>query len=286
MRTLTLGLALLFVPFSLSAQSDPGCTGVQSLASLHAVRDAMVASGASSYEVARTIDEQLHLLRGPQANGSYRWVLLARPAGDAPVVRREKLVHATRENEEVDTFEARAATPFSVAVVVPRKRSILRGNNAVWIGEVRIEVESEGERDSVTHAVNDWLRPDTTRTFDLGVIADSATVEIEAATDSSSSGEALVEVHFMQAVTQDDPLNPEARGVQALERIRADTDPEVVDYELAVLEREVLGATRSIPFATTLARIVEAEALMKSEKEEERTRGLEILQDVVKDLRY
>lgn len=285
MRSLTLGLALLFVPVTLSGQNVSDCDGAGSLAALYSVRDAMVLAGSSSSAVTLKIDEQLHLLRDPLSDGSYRWVRLVRPAGEPPVVRREKVVHAIRGNDERDTFEARGTTPFAVGIVVPRKRSLLRGNNPVWIGDVRIHVEADGERESIVHPVNEWLRPDTSRSFDLGIIADSATVEVEAATNADASGAALIEVHFSQAVSQDDPLNPEAAGVLALQRIGSDPDPDVVDYEIAAMEREVLGLVRSVPYATLLARVVEAEALMRSEKEEDRVRGTEMLAGVVKDLK-
>ncbi|MGH9457089.1 MAG: hypothetical protein ACRD2J_05550 [Thermoanaerobaculia bacterium] len=263
------------------AQSD-ACAEIDALRALYDVREAMLAAGPESWEVGRRIEHHLDLLRVPLPGGGHRWIRWIRPGSDGPVVRREKLVQADYDAGETERFEAEASVPYAVRIVVPRKRSLLRANNDVWVGTVRIRVAADGEVETIERPIEAWLKPDNSRTFDLGVIADEARVEVETATRAGTRGEALVEVHFPQAVAQDDPANPNAETVAALKRLAYSADPVELDLEIARLEDRLFPGIESVPFATLVTRLREAEALLRSEDEEEREKGRKLLEDIVR----
>lgn len=275
--------ATLVLPLAAEAQSDP-CAELESLRALYDVRQVMMMSSPGSYEVNRRIDYHMDRLRGPLPGGGHRWVRWVRPAGDGPVVRREKLAQAAHDRGESETFEASGTMPYAVRIVVPRKRSVFRGNNDVWVGDVRIYYWVDGRRETIEQSVDAWLRPDNSRTFDLDVIADRAEVVVETATRERHRGEALVEVHFRQALAEDDPANPDAGGIQALQRLRYAAEPAVLDLEIAQIEQRVFPGIIATPFATLVARVREAERLLRSETEEEREKGEKVLADLVETL--
>lgn len=272
---------LLLLPFLGFAQVD-SCFEVESLRALYDVRQAMLLTSPSSYDINRRIEYHLDRLREPLPEGGYRWVRLVRPSGDGPVQKREKLLRATYGSSEI--FEADSALPYSVRIVVPRKRSLVRANNEVWVGEVRIRYWSGGRVETMERTVDAWLKPDNSRTFDLGVIADRAEVAVETATRAQFVGDALVEVHFRQAVAEDDPMNPNAEGIRALSRLHYSTDPVALDLEIARLEQRLFPGIDVTPFATIVARVREAETLLRSEKEEDREKGKKVLAEVIRTL--
>jgi hypothetical protein len=271
------------LPLAARAQSSD-CASLQTLQALYEVRQLMMATSPNSYAVGRAIETNLDRLRDPLPTGGYRWVRLTRPAGDGPVVKREHLVNADHASGDRAQFEAEAAVPYAVRIVVPRKRSLTKANKELWVGNVKVRYWSEGQIRTLDRAINAWLLPDNSRSIDLGVIADRAEVEVETATKSGNRGQSLVEVHFRQAVAQDDPQNPNASGVDALKRLAYSADPATIDLEIARLERQLFPGIEVTPFTTIVTRLREAEALLRSEKDEDREKGRKALADVVRAL--
>jgi hypothetical protein len=282
MRLLLVAVSILLILPSLGFAQEDSCSEIQSLRALYDVRQAMLLTSPSSYDINRRMEYHLDRLREPLPSGGYRWVRLIRPSGDGPVQKREKLLRATYGSSEV--FEADSALPYAVRIVVPRKRSLVRANNEVWVGDVRIRYWSGGRVETMERTVNAWLKPDNSRTFDLGVIADRAEVEVETATHAKFVGDALVEVHFRQAVAEDDPMNPNAEGIRALSRLHYSIDPVALDLEIARLEQRIFPGIDVTPFATVVARVREAEKLLRSEKEEDREKGKKMLAEVIRTL--
>jgi len=281
MRLVRFALAILLFPLPAVAQE---CPELVALRALYGIRELMMGPYASSYEIGNWIDQQLNELRDPLPTGGYRWVRFVRPSGDAPVVKREHLISSDFASGERDTFEAEADHPFAVRVAVPRKRTLLKGNKEAYIGTVRIRYVKDGQEKVMEKRINEWLAPDTSRSFDLGLIADRADVAAETATRSGSLKDSLVEIHFRQAVAQDDSENPNYETVAALKRIRTSPDPVTLDLEIARLERRLFPGIDVIPFTTMGVRLREAEKLMVSEKEEEREKGRKMLAEVVRSL--
>lgn len=282
-RTAALAFSLILAAFAAPAAADD-CAELEALRALYEIRQIMLHPFFGSWDVSSRIDAHLHELRDPLADGRYRWVRYVRPAGDGPLVKREHLVRSNRRAGEIEEFEASAEVPFAVRVVVPRKRSVFRGNNEVWVGAVEIRTWVDGEMRSESKRVDQWLKPDSQRTFDLGGIVDHAEVAVQAGTNPSTLGEALVEIHLRQAVSQDDPANPNREGVEALKRLGASPDPITLDLEIARLESRLFPGIAVTPFTTIVARLREAEKLLASEEDEEREKGKKALAEVMESL--
>lgn len=282
MRAVGLMVVLsLVAPVLVRAQE---CPELAALRALYGIRQLLMEPYATSYSVDQWIDQQLDQLRDPLPSGGYRWVRFVKPTGEAPVVKREHLVSADYARGNPDSFEAEADHPFAVRIVVPRKRSLLKANKEAYVGAVRIRYQKDGEEKVMDKQVNEWLAPDTSRSFDLGMIADRAEVAAETATRSGSVKESLVEIHFRQAVAQDDAENPNYEAVTSLKRIRSSADPLTVDFEIGKLERRLFPGIDVIPFTIIGVRLREAEKLVRSETEEDREKGKKMLAEVVKNL--
>ncbi len=278
-----LAIFAFLLPVAARAQSDD-CAALQTLQALYEIRQLSMVASPSSYAVDRAIETSLDRLRDPLPSGGYRWVRWTRPAGDGPVVKREHLVQADQASGELELFEADATVPYAVRIVAPRKRSLTKANKELWVGTVNIRYWTEGKMKTMERRVDTWLMPDNSRTIDLGVIADRAEVSVETGTKSGNRGQSLLEVHFRQAVAQDDPSNPNFEGVEALKRLQYAADPSAIDLEIARLERQLFPGVEVTPFTTIVTRLREAEALLRSEKEEEKEKGRKALADVVRAL--
>lgn len=281
MRVIRLLIVSLIIATAAVAQE---CPELEALRALYGVRQLMMEPYANTYTIGEFIDARLDDLRDPLPGGGYRWVRFVRPSGDAPIEKREHLVSSDQTTGEFETFEAEAGHPFSVRVVVPRKRSLLKANKDVYVGSVRIRYSVDGKQKTLEKKVNEWLPPDTSRTFDLGGIADHAEATVEVATRSANVKEALAEIHFRLAVAQDDPENPNAEAIASLKRIRPTIDPYTVDLEIGKLERRLFPGIDVIPFTTIGYRIREAEKLILSEKEEDQVKGKKMLTEVIRTL--
>ena len=282
MKQIIIAIALAAVASSGFALDD--CSQVAGLNALYGLRDLVI----RGYNIDEQINDQIDLLRGPLPNGGYQWVTMIRPSGTPPFVKKEHTVRAVQGSGDPDTFEASASSPFAVAVVVPRKRSLFNGNNESWVGAVVIRYTIDGQSKTRREVVNQWLKPDTTRTFDLGVIADNADVSVETATrDKFTDGSALVEIHLRQAVPQDLPDNPNYETIRSLERIRSTSSAEVLDEEIEKLERRLFPSlTHYYAIASLFEKTQKAEALLRSQKQEDKDKGAAMLKEVVKEIKY
>ena len=280
-RALFLALLLLAAPLlAVTGDCDPQ---LQHLAALYQVRSLMMRG--STYDVDRFIDAQLEELREPLGNGAYRWVRWVRPSGEGPVEKKTRNVIAVQGAGDADAFEAGRDHTYAVKVVVPRKRSLLNANNPVYVGNVSVRYTVNGRSKTIERPVNAWMNPDTSRTIDLETIADRVEVALEASTSQRNSNQSVVEIHFQEAVAQDDPANPNYGTIQALKRIGSSTDDATVDGEIAALERSLFPGSTPLPLLTILDDLREADKLIRSEKPEEQERGQRRLREALRRLR-
>ena len=277
------GILLVFV-LSLPAMAQPECPDIVALRSLYGVRQMLMEPYANEYTIGSWIDGQMDDMRDPLPGGGYRWVKFVRPSGDGPVEKREHLVSSDQTRDELEEFEAAADHPFAVRVVVPRKRTTFRNNKEVYVGDVNIRYWVDGKEKVLNKSINQWMAPDTSRSFDLGAIADRAEVSAQAGARAADVKAALVEIHFRQALAQDDPENPNYETIAALKRVRNAITPVALDLEIARLERRIFPNLDVIPFTTIAAQLREAETLMKSQTVEEQEKGRKVLAEAVKAL--
>jgi hypothetical protein len=271
MKRLLVLLAFATPLFAVTTNDD--CRGYQQLATLYQVRELML-RGAGDYRINEVIDAQLGHLR----EGWVRWV---RPDHDAP---RDKHVHVVAASEgSKDNFEASGEHPFEVKVVVPSKRSLLNRNNPVYVGTLHVSYTAGGRTRTKDQPINAWMNPDTSKTLDLGGIAEHAEASVDASTRNVK--EAVVEIHFIQAAPEDDPANPAYDTIQSLQHVRRNTDESTIDDEIAKSERALFPSTEPLPLAHIVHELRRADELMRSKKEDDQKKGERLMQETLRRLR-
>lgn len=265
MKKLIVLLALVAIPASALESGD--CAR---LAALYEVRSMMMKRYTSSYDVSKVIDRRLADLR----QGYVIWV---RHDNSAPV---DKKVHKLRGGGDSDRFEADSDHAFAVKVVVPSKRSLFNGNEPVQVGDVAITYTVNGRTKTRTESINAVMNPDTSRTFDLGTIADHVQVAINA----GSRKEAVVEAHFTQATAEDDPANPNYGTIQSLKHIGSYPDAREVDEEIATVERSLFPNSDPLPLAQIIQDLRKADDLMRSKKQDDQDKGDRLLKETLRRL--
>jgi len=282
-KRILLALAALCVATSSFAlERDEQCRAYTHLGALYEIRSLMARNYVSSYDVQKAIDRRIETLRVPLADGGYRWVRWVRPDKNAPDDKQVHEVRASR-NSTPDTFEATADHPFNVKVIVPSKRSLLNGNNRVYIGTLRVSYTVNGRSYNKELAINDWMNPDTSRTIEFDTIADHAEATVDVSTNDP--GKAVAELHFRQAVAQDDPANPDYATIQSLNRIRSSTDAATIDAEIAAVEQGIFPGSESLPLLTVLDELRRADKLIHSSKTDDQDKGQKLLKDTLSRLR-
>jgi hypothetical protein len=276
MKRIILGVLFLATPAFAIDSAD--CAAAQQLAALYQVRALMLRNYAS-YDVDKFIDKKMDDLREPLAGGGFRWVRWVRPSRNAEYDKKGHNVVAV-QGSGTDRFESSGDHAFAVRIAVPAKRSLLNGNNPVWVGNVHVRYTVDGRERTKDEAINDWMNPDTTRTIDLGTIADHADVSLDSATSQNKVRQALVEIHIMKATPQDDPGNPNYDTIVSLKRIRDTLTPEIIDDEIARLAPD-----DSLPLYRIVKDLRRADDLLRSKKQEDQDKGDRLMKDTLRRLR-
>ncbi|MGZ7033052.1 MAG: hypothetical protein ACXVIJ_13915, partial [Thermoanaerobaculia bacterium] len=260
------------------------CHGLTQLGTLYEIRGLMMRSYISSYDVQKAIDNRVEALRVPLSGGGYRWVRWTRPNSDAPV---DKQVHEVRavKGSGADTFEGTADHPFNVKVVIPAKRSLFNKNGPVYVGTLHVTYTVNGRQTNRDLPINDWMNPDTSRVIEFDTIADHAEATVDVSVAANDAGKAVAEIHFRQAVAEDDPANPDYPTIQALMRVRSSPDAATVDGEIAALERGLFPASDPVPLLTIINDLRRADKWMQSSKTDEQEKGQKLLKETLKRLR-
>ena len=278
MKRVLIALVLLLSASPLLAED---CGAMTQLATLYELRNVAM---RHSYDVNNWIDKRIDVLREPEGSG-YRWVHWVRPTGSDPVDKHLHKTQAVHGNGS-DSFEATGANAYGVRVVVPAKQSLFGRNNAVYVGTVRIAYDAEGRRRTKTERIDQWMNPDTSRTIDLGAIAEHVEASLDASTAQKDANNALVEIHFRQAVAEDDPANPGYRTIQSLKRVRGSYSQDAIDDEIARVERDAFGTTESMPWLAIVRDLRKADELIRSSKDSDKEKGDKLLKETLRRLRY
>ncbi|GAC1432880.1 MAG: hypothetical protein NVSMB68_05320 [Thermoanaerobaculia bacterium] len=283
-RTFILFAFLLALPLCAVDRTD--CNGLTHLGALYQLRALMIRRYTSAEDIRRFIDRRVDELREPLGDGRYRWVRWVRPDRDGPTDKHVHNVSAVHDSGDPDLFEATGDHAYAVRVVVPSKRSLFKGNNPVYIGDVAIAYNDDsGRRRADVKHVNRWMNPDTSQTFDLPGIYDRVAATAQLSANEHDRKEAVAEIHFMQAVAQDDPANPAYATIKALNRIRDTPDALTVDAEIAALETSLFPGSESLPLLTITRDLRRAEELMRSEKSDELEKGSKLMKETLRRIR-
>jgi hypothetical protein len=213
------------------------------------------------------------------ANGGFRWVRWVRPTGNPEYDKHGHTVAAV-QGSGADNFEASGGHAFAVRVAVPAKKSLFSGNNPVYVGTARVRYIVNGRERTKEEAINNWMNPDTTHTIDLGAIADHVDVSLDSSTGSRNVKQALVEIHLLKAVAEDDPANPNYDTITTLKRLRSSWETYAIDEEIAKLD-----PSASFPVYRFIHDLRRADELMQSKKEDEQAKGDRLLKETLRRLR-
>jgi hypothetical protein len=272
---------LLLLPVCAFGIETGECTAANQLVALYQVRSLMLRGDTSSYDIDRFIDQKMDALREPTTGGGFRWVRWVRPSRDPEYDKKGHNVVAVQgSGSGSDTFESAGDHAYAVRIAVPSKRSLFAGNNAVYVGNVHVRYMSNGRERTKDEAINGWMNPDTTRTIDLGAIADHVDVSLDSATAQKNVRQSLVEIHILKAVPQDDPANPNYDTIVTLKRLRDSTDRDAIDEEIAKLD-----PSATFPVYRLVSQLRRADELIHSKKQEDQEKGDKLLRETLRRLR-
>jgi hypothetical protein len=273
-----IGLVLLLLPVCAFGVETSDCTAANQLAALYELRGVMLRG--ASYDVDKFIDAKLDALREPLPDGGFRWVRWARPSGSPEYDKRGHTVGAV-QGSGTDNFESSGDHIYAVRIAVPSKRSLVSGNNAVYVGTVHVRAVANGRARNLDEHVDNWLNRDTTKTIDLNMIADHVDVSLDSAAKADRANESLIEIHLLKAEAQDDPANPNYETITMLRRYRGLTsDFDSIDDDIARLNPD-----DSLPVYRLFQELRRADDLMRSKKDEDREKGERLMKETLRRLR-
>ena len=199
----------------------------------------------------RIVDEDIELLRGRRADGSYQYASWERFEGS----RVTESFSVQPREDRMETFQVRAANVYRVIIDIPSRRMVLRKNRPVWVERVDVELVPDGASQARTESfeVKAWLQPEESRTVDLPAIARQATVKVIATADPKG-GYGNIEVALVQARIVDRADSPYASAVTAAKAVERALDDGNAATVRAAARRmgDSLGSDVSRPSASTM----------------------------------
>lgn len=196
----------------------------------------------------RIVDEDIELLRGRHADGSYQYASWERFEGS----RVSEAFSVQPRSDRMATFQLRAANVYRVILDIPSRRMLLRKNRPVWVERVDVELVADAASQARTESfeVKAWLQPEESRAIDLPAIARQATVKVIATADPKG-GYGNIDVALVQARIVDRADSPYASAVTAAKAVQRALDDGNAATVRAAARRmgESLGASVSSPSA-------------------------------------
>jgi hypothetical protein len=170
----------------------------------------------------RILDEDIDLLRGKRADGSYDYATFER--FDAGRVNDSFSIQPHGENK-METVEIKGDWIYRILVEVPGRKLLVRKNNPIWIE--RVDLDYIGERGTQTERqsmdVKQWLKPGEFRPVDLPVVARRVTVRVVAMVEEKG-GYGNVNVSLVKARIVDNADSPYADTVASAKAVQRALD--------------------------------------------------------------
>ena len=247
----------------------------------------------------RLVEEDIDLLRGKRADGSYQYATYERL--EASRTSSSHSVQA-RKNEETERIEVGGSWVYRMIISSPSRRMVMTKNRRVFLDRVELEYIPEGSPDTrkQTIPIGEWLEPGQLRPVDFPEVARQATARLFARADAER-GYGNVVVSLVRARIVDNADSPYAdavasfkaieRAIEAREvpsiramasRIRASLAPEIrTGGGPATRTIDVVAAPNALAFNMELQVI---EDLLTGD-EAERRQGMDRLHDLVRKTR-
>ena len=246
----------------------------------------------------RLVEEDIDLLRGKRADGSYEHATYERLEAS-----RTSSSHSVqpRKNDEMKPIEAGGSWVYRMIVSSPTRRMVMTKNRRVFIERVELDYIPEGSPDTrkQTIPIREWLEPGQLRAIDFPEVARQATARLFARADSDA-GYGNVVVALVRARIVDNADSPYADAVASAKAIERAIEAREVPSIRAMAARiraslapEVRGgggpATRTIDVVAPNALAFNAELQVIEDlltgDEAEKQQGMDRLHDLVRKTR-
>ncbi|MDP9193068.1 MAG: hypothetical protein M3P06_15320 [Acidobacteriota bacterium] len=164
----------------------------------------------------RIVNEDIDLLRGKRADGSYEYAKFERFESGRVV----KSFSINDRKDRMSTVENRGSWIYRIVIEVPTRRMLVRKNRPVWVERVDVDSVPEGSTQSQSQSfeVKAWLQPGEVRPFDLPAIGKQATVKV-IATAEEGGGYGNIDVALVQARIVDAVDSPYAEAVASAKAV-------------------------------------------------------------------
>lgn len=165
----------------------------------------------------RIVNEDIDLLRGRRADGSYENATYERL--DAGRKGSDVSVQA-RKDEQLQRFEIRGGWVYRLILGSPSRRMFVTKNRKVYVDRVELEFIPQGSSATKheTVKVESWLAPGSVTPVDFPEVARQATVRVFARADKET-GYGNLELTLVEAKVVDNVDSPYAGAVSALKAV-------------------------------------------------------------------
>ncbi|MEA2463941.1 MAG: hypothetical protein QOJ98_1688 [Acidobacteriota bacterium] len=229
----------------------------------------------------RIVDEDIELLRGRRADGSYEYATYER--FEAGRITKEFSVQPNAE--KMETNEVRGANIYRVIVEVPSRRMLVRRNRPVWVERVDVELIAQGasQLQQQSFEVKAWLQPGEIRPIDLPAVSRQVTAKV-IATAEKDGGYGNLEVALVQARIVDLATSPYAEAVASAKALqRALNNNELTSVRASAQRmRDALGGSGTIAVvAPRLAPAASASEMPDAGTQLELQTELQLIEDLL-----
>jgi hypothetical protein len=241
----------------------------------------------------RIIDEDIELLRGKRADGTYQYATFER--FDSGRIASDFSIEA--HADKLETVQLKGEWVYRVLLEVPSRKLLVRRNRPVWVERVEFdympERGSQAARGSVD--VKLWLQPGEFHPVDLPAVARQATVRVLARAEDKG-GYGNLEVALVKARIVDNADSPYANAVVNAKAVQRALDNGDIPSIRATAQRlrSALGAGTMTVVAAKPAAAEESPELrdelqaiedLLTGSEQERREGMDRLHQMLRRMR-
>ena len=164
----------------------------------------------------RMVSEDIDLLRGKRADGTYEFATWER----FEAARISDSYSVQSRADKMETLEIKGTWVYRVVIDVPLRRLVVRKNRPIWIERVDVDFVAEGSTQSqqTSFEVKAWMQPGEVKPIDLPVVARQVTVRIIAVADPKG-GYGNVDVALVQAKIVDKADSPYGDAVASAKAV-------------------------------------------------------------------
>jgi len=187
----------------------------------------------------RIVDEDVDLLRGKRADGTYLYASYDRL--EAGRTDNTFSVQPTDKGDGLVTCEFRGQFVYRAIIELPSRRMLVTKNRKLWIDHVDVEYVPQGSSATKTQIVKveQWLEPGQSHVVDFTDIARQATVRVFARADKDS-GYGNLTIALIQAKIFDNPDSPYADAVSSAKAIQRGLDRSDIPSIRSMAQRVVV----------------------------------------------